>query len=129
MEQLTREDMYYRIFNSFDVENMISTFHNQDTMVVKRLAELADTMDTNYGASRSQYELGSCIIFFPTKRGYLELFDKILDYYHLDPTMAEYDDVIGDQDIDGIEWHEKLWMLGTEDSVVFVHPKEAQNRV
>lgn len=113
--------MYYRIKNRFEVdlmkEELISS-HVPDA-VIDRMYEVTDILDSNYGSHRSSGSMGGYLLFFPTAQDYLTTSPIIFENYNIDSTLSEYDDVLASTQ--NMNWREQLYLLGSDDSLVFMY--------
>ena len=49
---------------------------------------------------------------------------KSYDLHHLQNNLCEYEEIIGERAINNVEWHEKLWMLSSDDAITIIYPTE-----
>ena len=113
--------MFYRIKNWLDARAVAALIdrENMDNTVGDRIQEIAETLDSAYGALRPAHANGGYILFFPSREIYEELVEPLEELYNIDPEQREYLDFIGR---DGL-WCEELYLF-TEEALVFVYPKE-----
>lgn len=113
--------MYYRIKNWLDARAVAVKMERDDMdgTVADRIREIAETLDSNYGALRSVHADGGYILFFPTREIYEELIEPLEELYNLEAGKREYLDYIGR---DGL-WCEELYLF-TEEALVLIYPKE-----
>ena len=117
-------NMYFRIKNGLDASALAEDIRCRDSLLADRIKEIAEMLDNNYSGQRSSKDWGGYILFFPTKEGYEMQIGKILDYYNLDVSRSEYEEVVGERAIGSMKWHEKLWLLSSEDAIVCIFPEE-----
>lgn len=119
------KEMYYRIFNQLDAEVFTDTILEQGQQIIgERLKEIVSILDENYGSHRKSFDMGGFVLFFPTEESYKKLIDKIMEFYHLQNNLCEYEEIIGERAINNVEWHEKLWMLSSDDAITIIYPTE-----
>ena len=122
-------NMYYRIKNQIDAFALAEDIRCSNSILSDRIREIAEMLDENYSGHRGSRDWGGYILFFPTKEGYENQIEKILRYHHLDPALYEYEEIIGECAIGNVRWHEKLWLLSSEDALVFIFPEEVRQYV
>lgn len=112
--------MYYRIKNRFEVDLLHDTLqkHNIPAIVQERMYEITDILDSNYGIDRSSSAMGGYLLLFPTKEDYLNAAPTVLENYHIDSSLYEYDDALSTENIG---WREKLYLLSSDDSLIFMY--------
>lgn len=120
--------MYYRIKNTIDAQILAENFSEEKQVIGNRIKEIADMLDGSYGSERKSSSYGGYILYFPTESLYNAYADRVLDFYNLDKDMYEYTEVIGEKAIDGIMWHEELFLLSSDDSLVLIHPVKITSR-
>ena len=64
--------------------------------------------------------MGGYILFFDDMASYDENIDEILAFYKIDKDLYEYSGCISEGQ--GISWMEELYMLGSDDALVMIHP-------
>lgn len=113
--------MYQRIMNKLDVEMWQRKARgNICDEVIDRVKEQINVLDEAYGSNRGKTDMGGYILFFDNKTEYEENIQEILEFYKLDRELYEYSDCISEgQDI---SWMEELYMLGSDDALVLIHP-------
>ena len=113
--------MYYRIKNKFEVDflNNIASSKNIPAIVLERMNEITDILDTNYGTTRSSTAIGGYILFFPTKEDYINFAPVIYENYNIDSSLYEYDDVL--VSTENMSWKERLFLQSSDDSLVFIY--------
>lgn len=119
--------MYYRIMNRLDADALstkICKDNVEEKIVADRINELIEILDDAYGEHRNSYAMGGFIFYFPDEDTYEREYANILEFYHLNASDYEYSDLIGNAAIQEKEWREELFMLSSDDSLVFIHPKE-----
>lgn len=99
-----------------------------DSLLMDRINEITEMLDSNYSGQRSSKDYGGYILFFPTKEGYDSMIEKILRYYNLDFSLSEYEEIIGERTIGNTEWHEQMWLLSSDDALICIHPEEVRKR-
>lgn len=123
--------MYYRIKNQLDAciladEMIASGRYPRD--VADRIVEITSVLDDAYGADRGAFSIGGYVFFFPDAKCYTDNVSKILSYHHVNPDAFEYSEYIGERVLeDGLYWNEELYLLGSDDSLVLIHPQEVAN--
>ena len=117
-------NMYFRIKNQLDAYALMEDIRCEDPLLADRIGEIAAMCDANYSGHRSSRDMGGYLLFFPTKQGYDEQIGKILNYYHLDRSLNEYEEIVGERAIGNIKWHEKMWLLSSDDALVCIFPEE-----
>lgn len=121
------KQMYYRLKNKKDVELFVSSMLEEPKyhLIVDRLMELAELLDSNYGEYRGESDMGGYILYFPDKDCYDTMILELEEYYHIDPNCYEYQDELSDRaDQDTFAFCEDLYLLSSDDALVFVYPKE-----
>lgn len=121
-------NMFFRIKNSLDSSALAEDIRCSDSLLMDRINEITETLDSNYSGQRSSRDYGGYILFFPTKEGYDSLIEKILRYYNLDFSLSEYEEIIGERAIGNTEWHEQMWLLSSDDALICIHPEEVRKR-
>lgn len=119
--------MYHRISNRLDVKLLEKTMSLAEIPnVVGRISEIIATLDENYGINRGNGTMGGYVLFFGTSSEYSNLKNDIFEYYKLDEDLYEYSDVIAISGIgkNSVEWVEELYLLSSDDALVFVYPRE-----
>lgn len=113
--------MYQRIMNKLDANIWQQCMQGQiSDDVISRVCEQTNILDEAYGSNRGRYDMGGYILFFNDKSSYDNNIDEILEYYKLDKDLYEYADCISETQ--GIRWMEELYMLGSDDALVLIHP-------
>lgn len=88
--------------------------------VIGRVREQINILDEAYGSTRGSRDMGGYILFFSDKASYDENIDELLAFYNINKDLYEYSDCINEgQDI---KWMEELYMLGSDDALVLIHP-------
>lgn len=120
--------MYQRIMNELDVDILAEELEEKgtDKAVISRLKELVTILDRNYGLCRGTADMGGYILFFEDIQDYQKYFERIISFYHLDRDLHEYAEVITDSKQSVTRWHEKLYLLSSDDSLVFIYPCETE---
>lgn len=123
--------MYYRIKNQLDAgilaEEILET-KAFPKLIADRVTELTNILDDAYGADRGAFAMGGYVFVFPTEECYEKNASRVLDFHHMEYEGYEYSDDIGETVLeDGRYWKEELYLLGTDDGLVFIHPKEVAN--
>lgn len=113
--------MYYRIKNKFELDFLknIETANIIPSIVLDRMSDVLDILDTNYGTTRASNAMGGYILFFPTKEDYLNIAPIIYENYNIDSSLYEYDDELASTE--NMSWKEKLYLLSSEDSLIFIY--------
>ncbi len=122
--------MYQRIKNRLDAGFLLEEMRIQgkDAFVGERIVELAGVLDDAYGAGRKANDMGGYILYFPDAQTYEDTVVDVWEFYHIEPTMYEYMECIGESASGNIQWIEKLFLLSSDDSLVLVYPQEAGKR-
>lgn len=123
--------MYYRIKNQLDAgilaEEILET-NAFPKLIADRVTELTNILDDAYGADRGAYAMGGYVFIFPSEENYEKNVSRILDFHHMEFEGYEYSDDIGETVLeDGRYWKEELYLLGSDDGLVLIHPKEVAN--
>lgn len=95
---------------------------NVPTAVIDRMYEITDILDSNYGALRSSTSMGGYLLFFPSVKDYVITSPAIFENYNIDSTLPEYTDDL--DTVENINWREKLYLLGSDDSLVFIYSQQ-----
>lgn len=113
--------MYYRIKNRFEVDLLRDVLLKNDVpiIVLERMCEITDILDSNYGSERSSTAMGGYLFFFPTEEDYINTAPIVLQNYNIDSTLYEYDDVLAPTE--NMSWREKLYLLSSDDSLTFMY--------
>ena len=123
--------MYYRIKNQLDAEILseeILRTRYYPKLIADRVVEITNILDDSYGANRGAYAMGGYVLLFPDEQNYSINVNRILGFYHLGIDEYEYTERVGETVLDdGKIWKEELYLLGSDDSLVLIHPKEATN--
>lgn len=114
--------MYYRLKNEFEVDLFKNDLQRRNipSIIIDRMSEIANVLDSDYGINRSSTAYGGYILFFPTTEDYKAMSPIVLQNYHVEPELSEYDDCLCTSSV--VEWHEVLYLLSSEDSLVFIFP-------
>lgn len=119
--------MYYRIKNRLDADivsaDILSAYSGRK-IVADRIIEAIDILDDAYGSHRGAHAMGGYILYFPDSNSYNRDIQRICDFYKFIPDGYEYTDVLGMDEKEGVEWHEELFLLSSDDSLVLIHPQE-----
>lgn len=123
--------MYYRIKNQFDAKILadeITELGSFPHYIADRIIELAKILDDAYGGDRGSYAMGGYVLLFPNEHNYSVYVNQILGFYNLDLEDFEYSEIVGEKIMDDRKiWKEELYLLGSDDSLVLIHPKEVVN--
>ena len=113
--------MYQRLMNKLDVDIWQKEVqgHISDD-VIGRVREQINILDEAYGSNRGSRDMGGYILLFSDKASYDENIDEILDFYKFDKDLYEYSDCISERE--DISWMEELYMIGSDDALVLIHP-------
>ena len=65
------------------------------------------------------------VLFFPDEDSYEKAIVDIWDFYNIEPTLYEYAEFVGDSETDEVQWIEKLFLLGSDDSLLLIYPQRA----
>ena len=116
--------MYLRIKNRLDAKMLLIDLNKDEknNEIASRIAELAGTLDDNYGSLRPSYGMGGYILFFPDVLTYQREISEIMDFYGLDPALYEYKEIVGEKS--DSRWVEELYLLSSEDSLVLIYPRK-----
>lgn len=121
--------MYQRLMNKLDVDiwaNEVQDIVDDD--VINRVREQINTLDEAYGNHRGIKDMGGYILFFKDKASYDGCIDEIMSFYKLDRELYEYSDCICGGQAGKKKWMEELYMLGSDDALVLIHPKEGKGK-
>ena len=120
--------MYQRIKNRLDAKLLLKEMREQgkNIYVGDRILELAGVLDDSYGAERKSNDMGGYILYFPDIQTYENTIAEIWKFYHIEPTMYEYKEHIGEREFLHVQWIEKLFLLSSDDSLVLVYPQEVE---
>ena len=118
--------MYHRIMNKLDAEilKMDLNSGSVDEAVWKRIRDIVAILDNEYGENRNSSDMGGYILFFGDVDAYEQTFPKITAFYHLDKDLNEYSECISNKQESCIEWWEELYLLSSDDALVFIYPKK-----
>jgi hypothetical protein len=118
--------MYYRIQNRLDARLLLADMRKrgQDVPIGDRILELAGTLDDAYGKDRKSTGMGGYILYFPDSETYENTIVEVWDFYHIEPREFEYQEYIGDTELNDVKWIEKLFLLSSDDSLVLVYPQK-----
>ncbi|MBR1741562.1 MAG: hypothetical protein IJ733_06760 [Lachnospiraceae bacterium] len=119
--------MYYILQNRLDADNFVTTFWSDEKhrTLADRLYELIETLDGAYDSHRKSFEMGGYVLIFPDYADYKKDIAKIEEYYKINPSLYEYRDIIGEgRQPDGKKYREDLYLLSSDDSLVFIYPGE-----
>lgn len=119
--------MYRRIMNKLDADmwqKKVQGTISDD--VIGRVREQINILDEAYGSTRGSHDMGGYIHFFDDKASYDENIDEILAFYNIDKDLYEYSDCISEGQ--GTSWMEELYMLGSDDALVLIHPYTNEKR-
>lgn len=123
--------MYYRIKNQLDAKILADEVLETKSLpkkVADRVLELAKILDDAYGVDRYAGAMGGYVIVFPSEGNYERYASKILDFHNMMFNEYEYLDNIGETVLeDGKHWKEILYLLSSDDSLVFIYPMEVVN--
>lgn len=116
--------MYYILKDMEDAEILSEEIIQEDgaVEVAGRIKEIISMLDSSYGVCRKVYSMGGYVYYFPDSSTYAYLADRLYRLYHINPEDYEYSDIICENN--GVEWHEKLFMLSSDDSIVFIYPSQ-----
>lgn len=118
--------MYQRIVNKLDVEILEEELKadNIDSTVINRIRKLVAILDKEYGSYRGSSDMGGYILFFSDVQVYEKSFMKILDFYHLEKDLFEYSECISTGTENSVEWWETMYLLSSDDALVFLYPRK-----
>lgn len=121
--------MYQKIMNRLDVEILQEAFQaeNIDNAVISRIKEVVSVLDKEYGECRNSSDMGGYILFFGDTQTYDKFFSEIIEFYHLDKDLFEYSEHICGTESKDVEWCEKLYLVSSDDSLVFIYPRKIEN--
>ena len=124
--------MYYRIKHRFEAKLLLDEMreNNQNVFVGDRILEQIGILDDSYNVEgkrggRNRWDYGGYVLFFPDIASYEKDIVELWDFYNLNPTEYEYADYIGDSMTENVQWVEKLFLLGSDDSLLLIYPQEA----
>jgi hypothetical protein len=113
-----------------DAEILEVEIGSQQGIVAKRISEIIDTLDCAYGTNRKSGDMGGFVLYFPTEEVYETYINKIFDFYHIVPDRYEYKDRVGeDTEQTGKSFQEVLYMVGSDDAIVLVHPVKQDSEI
>ncbi len=122
--------MYYRIKHRYESRLLLEEMRamGKAVFVGDRILEQVGILDDNYNyaektGGRDRCDYGGYILFFPSEKCYEDCVVDIWDFYNIDPTQYEYADYIGDSQFSDVKWIEKLYLLGSDDSLLLVYPQ------
>ena len=120
--------MFLRLKNLNDYDAVLEYLQSQisDVNVLQRMREVLQVLDDNYGAERGSTAMGGYIFWFESNKAYQEYCEKMLSAYGLHINAYEYSDEIGNEK--QRTWTEELYLLGSDDSIVVLRPKEDEER-
>lgn len=112
--------MYQRIKNKSDLEIMKKSLKAEkvEDAVLKRIEELVEVLDREYGCCRGSSDMGGYVLLFTDRETYENHISKL---YHLSETLPEYTERISGTE-DGRKWQEELYLLSSDDALVLVCP-------
>lgn len=115
--------MYQRIKNKSDLEIMKKSLKAEkvEDAVLKRIEELVEVLDREYGCCRGSSDMGGYVLLFTDRETYENHISKLLECYHLSETLPEYTERISSTE-DGRKWQEELYLLSSDDALVLVCP-------
>lgn len=115
--------MYQRIKNKTDLEIMKKSLKAEklEDAVLKRIEELVEVLDREYGCRRGSSDMGGYVLLFTDRETYENHISKLLECYHLAETLPEYTERISGTE-DGRKWQEELYLLSSDDALVLVCP-------
>jgi hypothetical protein len=74
--------------------------------------------------------MGGFVLYFPTEEVYETYINKIFDFYNIVPDRYEYKDSVGeDTEQTGKLFQEVLYMVGSDDAIVLVHPVKQDSEI
>ena len=122
--------MYYRIKHRFEAKLLLDEMRENGNCVFvgDRILEQAGVLDDSYNDSgkrggRNRWDYGGYVLFFPNEESYEKAIVDIWDFYNIEPTQYEYADFVGDTEMDEVQWIEKLFLLGSDDSLLLIYPR------
>lgn len=117
--------MYRRLKNRLDVELMKEAILQDGIaeIVVERIAEIIQTLDDAYSASRSSHDMGGYVLLFKDTESYAKAFPEIMQFYNLKELEYEYSDNLTEGRKVDKQWWEELYLLSSDDALVLIHPK------
>ena len=124
--------MYYRIKHRFEAKLLLDEMREtgKDVFVGDRILEEIAVLDDSYNdiekrGGRNRWDYGGYILFFPDVQSYEKGVVELWDFYNINPTEYEYADYLGDSVTADQKWIEKLFLLGSDDSLLLIYPQEA----
>lgn len=122
--------MYYRIKNRLDAKHLLAEIRltGGNVAVGDRILELAGILDDAYGERRKSSDMGGYILYFPDIKTYEDTVVDLWDYYNIEPREFEYVEEIGENQNSDIQWAEKLFLLSSDDSLVFIYPCSRESK-
>ncbi len=119
--------MYQRIMNNLDLSLLKKELldkNDDKRFITDRMEELISVLCESYGVDRTSFAMGGYVLYFNTVQEYLDTKKEILDFYKLEDDDHEYEDVIGIDENNKTKWKERLYLLSSDDSLVFIFPEE-----
>lgn len=116
--------MYLRVRDSFDVDMLREEYSGRvDDEIIGIVDDRIKRLEDAYGAGQpDQTGYGGYLLFFPTPQDCMITYPKVLSHYGLDDDLNEYDDII-DTASSNQRWHEKLFLMGSDDALILVYPE------
>jgi len=116
--------MYLRLKNLTDLEACASLFEENGRMpVYDAIRKDLVILDDAYGISRRAFDMGGYVLYFPTTSDFRKDENKIYDAYHMDSNLYESEDVIWQDGMNDTTWKRKLFLLSSDDALVFIYPE------
>lgn len=89
--------------------------------ILDLILERVQVFDESYGEERNlEEDLGGYCAVFPTAANLEEEYQKLLDKYHIDEELYEYQEQI---DCGEETWIEELFILSSDYAVIMIYPE------
>lgn len=119
--------MHRKIWRDNQLDNFYVPIEIKD-----RIQELIYVLDAHYGEERDvDLELGGFIAAFTDDSpSDIEQYDRLLQQYHLDEALFEYQETLLIEQSHGLKliWTETLFLCGSDYAIVIVKPTWQQER-
>jgi hypothetical protein len=113
--------MYFRIKYDYEVKALRKSCSEPSmNRVYDAIEEKLEILESAYTGYKAYDYYGGEVFLFTDTSDFAELFPMVCKQYKLQEEQEEYTDVI--VRAEGVCWREKLYMLGSEYSVVMVFP-------
>lgn len=120
--------MYLRLKIKPDLEGFSVFFEEQGKKpLYEMMMEDMEILDNAYGVGRQSYSMGGYLLYFPTEEDYKVSLDSLVAVYGFEPMMYEYEDLLWEEQSTGYTWRRRLYMLSSDDALIFVFPALPRN--